>query len=214
MKKQKILKQLNFVIALILIIITLIITVIINSIQLHKLENAAENVVNTPAPTPDPIINTTTETVVVEKPVEIKQPTAYYNVPLSTEVQDAIFEECDKYHIPYSLIVAMIEKESNFDHKAIGDSGNSLGLMQIQERYHKDTMISLGCSDLLDPIDNVRTGIYLVHTLLQKDNGVQWALMAYNGGESYATKKINNGVITNYAIDILTRSFELEYNLY
>jgi soluble lytic murein transglycosylase-like protein len=159
----------------------------------------------------EPVIITETqvETQIVEKPVEY-QSTIYYTVPLASDVQDVIFEECEKYNIPHSLIISIINQESKYDWTAIGDSGKSYGLMQIQKRYHEETMISLGCSDLLNPIDNVKTGISIIHTLLEKGKGVEWALMAYNGGESYANKKIKSGIVTSYATNILARAMELE----
>ena len=185
--------------ALILVCVIMLGIIITGIIYIIKLKNT------------EPVIITETQiqTQTVEKPVEY-QSTVYYTVPLAADVQDVIFEECKKYNIPPSLIIAMIDQESKYDWTAIGDSGKSYGLMQIQKGYHQETMISLGCSDLLNPIDNVKTGISIMHTLLEKGKGVEWALMAYNGGESYANKKIKSGVVTNYATNILARAIELE----
>lgn len=192
-------KQVYFVLALILACVIMFGIIVTNIIHIIKLKNK------------EPVIITETQVKTVEiiKPSD-SQSVIYYTVPLSTEVQDVIFEECEKYNIPHSLIIAMIEQESQYDWTAIGDSGKSYGLMQIQKGYHQETMISLGCSDLLNPIDNVKTGINIIHTLLEKGKGVEWTLMAYNGGESYANKKVKNGIVTNYATNILSRAIELE----
>jgi hypothetical protein len=161
---------------------------------------------------PETIIKTQVQiqTITKEIPVEVTPDTLYYKVTLSQEIQNVIFEECEKYNIPPSLIIAMIEKESDYRENLMGDNNNSYGLMQIQKKYYQDTMLSLGGTDLINPIDNVKTGIYIINNLIQKDKGIRWALMAYNGGESYANKKVNNGEVSNYAITILACSIELE----
>lgn len=201
-QRLKMKKQVRFVFALMLLCVIMLGIIIGNIIHIVKLNNK------------EPIIITDTQVqtqiITKEIPVEIIPETIYYKVSLSTEVQDVIFEECNKYNIPSSLIIAMIEKESDYRENLMGDSGNSYGLMQIQKKYHQETMLSLGGTDLINPIDNVRTGIYIINNLIQKGKGVRWALMAYNGGESYANRKINNGEVSNYVITILARSVELE----
>ena len=136
----------------------------------------------------------------------------YYDVPLDEGVQDHIFMVCEDYGIDPALIVSMIGRESGYREDAVGDSGKSLGLMQIQPRWHKDRMNRLGCDDLLDPYQNVEVGIDLFAELLNQSGSVEWALMAYNGGPTYANKKLAQGKVSEYAqtvmytADGLTRS--------
>lgn len=98
--------------------------------------------------------------------------TSYYNVNLPEYVQDVIFAECEKYGIMPSIVIAMIERESRFDRYAIGDDGRSFGLMQIQPKWHIERMIQMGCTDLFDPIQNVKVGIAILGDLKNQSNSI------------------------------------------
>lgn len=134
----------------------------------------------------------------------------FYDIPLSEELQMHIFYECDGYNIAPSIIIAWIEHESDFNASAIGDNGNSFGLMQIQPKWHQERMQRLGCTDLLDPYQNVTVGINIVAELKDKNPDLYWVLMAYNGGEDYATRKIKAEDYSDYAVEITQRASELE----
>lgn len=146
---------------------------------------------------------TLTETIIT--PIETEPPKQiYYNVNLSAEVQDVIFAECERYGINPAIVIAMIERESRFNANAIGDNGNSFGLMQIQPRWHSKRMEKLGCNDLLDPIQNIKVGIDYLGELYNRYGNIEKALVAYNKG-SYT------GTITNYATSIMARANEVCY---
>ncbi len=161
---------------------------------------------------PETMVEVTTEeteyipAVTEETTIAVVEPstTSYYNVNLPTEIQDVIFTECEKYAIPPSIVVAMIERESTFNPNAIGDNGNSFGLMQIQPRWHSGRMAKLGCTDLLDPIQNVTVGIDFLGELYIRYGDIRLALTAYNTGN------INNG-LNGYAIAVMARANEVEY---
>lgn len=148
------------------------------------------------------------------EPVEAPEPeivpeVVYFDVPLDEGLQDHIFAVCEEYEIEPELIISMIYRESTYNIEAIGDSGRSLGLMQIQPRWHKDRMNKLGCDDLLDPYQNVMVGTDLMSELLNQRGSVEWALMAYNGGPSYANKMVKAGKVSEYAREIIAMSDEL-----
>lgn len=142
--------------------------------------------------------------------VESVEKVRFYAVPLSEELQIHIFEECEKHNIAPAIIIAMIERESDFDASNIGDKGNSLGLMQIQPKWHQERMNRLGCTDLLDPFQNVTVGIDIVASLKAKNPDLYWVLMAYNGGQAYANRRIESGNISEYALGIVEMASELE----
>lgn len=119
-------------------------------------------------------------------------------VPLEEELQLHIADLCEEYHIQPELVLAVIEQESQYNPEAIGDSGNSLGLMQIQPRWHSERMQQLGCDDLFDPYQNVTVGIDILAEKLAKGS-TEWALMAYNGGNQYADAMQARGVVSEYA---------------
>lgn len=135
--------------------------------------------------------------------------TLYFDVPLDRDLQDHIFKLCEERDIDPALIVSMIWKESRFDADIVGDSGRSLGLMQIQPRWHGARMERLGCTDLLDPYQNVTVGIDIVDGLIDSNMGIEWTLMAYNGGANYANKKRNAGVVSDYAKTVLAHAQSL-----
>lgn len=135
--------------------------------------------------------------------------TRYFDVNLSKDVQKYIFELCGKKNIDPATVIAMIERESNYDETAIGDNGDSLGLMQIQPRWNRERMEKLNCHDLLDPYQNVTVGVDYLSELLSYDNSLEWVLMAYNGGYAYANEKMNEGIVSDYALTILSTSEKL-----
>lgn len=147
----------------------------------------------------EPITEPETEAI-TESPSTV----SYYNVNLSVEVQECIITECGKYNIPPEIIIAMIERESRFNANAIGDNGNSFGLMQIQPYWHSQRMAKLGCTNLLDPIQNVKVGIDLLGELYNRYGNIGLALTAYNTGN------IKNG-LNNYAKAIIARANEDYY---
>lgn len=165
--------------------------------------------------TKNPTTETENPTAETEKPTaETKNPTktevTYFDVPLSEDLQDYIFELCESYDIDPAVIVAVIWKESSYRVSVMGDNGRAYGLMQIQPRWHKDRMKRLGVDDLLDPYQNVLVGIDYLSELYHKKDSIKWALMAYNGGPDYATKKLKAGEISSYASSVLKKAKELE----
>lgn len=133
----------------------------------------------------------------------------YFDVPLDEGLQDHIFEVCEKYDVDPSVVVAIIRKESTFRDGRVGDNGRSYGLMQIQLKWHKERMVKLGCTDLLDPYQNITVGVDYLAELIHKDKGLAWALMAYNGGPSYANKQVKAGNVSSYARVVMADSENL-----
>lgn len=123
----------------------------------------------------------------------------YFDCPLSHELQDFIADLCEDHHIDPAIVIAMIDKESSYNSDAKGDKGKSLGLMQIQPRWHSERMERLSCGNLLDPYHNVTVGIDFLGELVRKyDGNMNMALMAYNAGASGAYKHwFSKGVYEN-----------------
>ena len=149
------------------------------------------------------------------EPVEAPEPeivpeVVYFDVPLDEALQEHIIATCEEYGVEPELIVGMIYKESTYNIEAIGDGGNSYGLMQIQPKWHKDRMSKLSCEDLLDPYQNVTVGVDLISELLDQRGSVEWALMAYNGGPSYANDMVKAGKVSEYVEIVLGKMDELK----
>ena len=137
-------------------------------------------------------------------PKVVKEPVLKYwdSVPLDAHLQNYIVETSDTYGIAPEIVMAMIERESEFDITNIGDEGNAYGLMQIWPKWHYQRMQSLGCTDLLDPYHNVTVGIDYLAELAKKYGDMGKALTAYNRG-SY------EGTITEYAKAVLAAAERL-----
>lgn len=119
---------------------------------------------------------------------------------------------CKQNDVPYALVLALIEHESGYEFDKVGDGGRSKGYMQIYEKCHTDRMQRLGCTDLMNPYQNVRVGIDFLSYLLKKYGTVQDALAAYNYGEKGAREHLwSNGVyIYSYNTAIMQRMKEIE----
>lgn len=143
-------------------------------------------------------------------PSEAEDDVKYFDVPLSEDLQDYIFELCKKYKIDPALVIALIKRESNFKSDIISYSGSSYGLMQINKKWHIERMKKVGCTDLLDPYQNVTVGIDLLAELYRANNSTEWVLMAYNKGYSYANQAIAEGSVSEYAQSIIDNSKSLE----
>lgn len=127
----------------------------------------------------------------------------YFDVPLDKDLQDYIVDICEERGINPRVAFAMMKCESGFRTDAVGDGGNSLGLMQIQPRWHYARMEKLGCDNLLDPYQNVTVGLDLFGDLLKHYGSVEHTLMAYNGGGSYANEMIAAGRVSTYVTRVL-----------
>lgn len=121
------------------------------------------------------------------------------------EICDSLYPDVDPY-----LIRSMVQQESDYRADIIGDNGKSFGLMQIQPRWNRERMDSLGVEDLLDPYSNLLVGISLMDYLLKTCPTVEYALMQYNGGPTYALKMYNAGKVSGYATEVLDRFEKLK----
>lgn len=147
-----------------------------------------------------------------ELPVEYQkvERKTYFDVPLDYDLQDHIFEVCEKYGVDPAVVFAVIWTESSFTTENVGDGGDSIGLMQIQPKWHQKTANELGCPDLYNPYHNVVVGTRLLAGYLSSGRGIEYALMVYNGGASYANRMMAAGEVSGYAQKVLRRTGELK----
>ena len=134
-----------------------------------------------------------------------------YDVPLSSELQLYISDLCDRYGVDMPLVLAVIGQESNYNAGALGDDGNSIGLMQIQPQHHQGRMDKLGVTDLTDPYQNVTVGINLLAELIGENKGTEWAVTAYNAGAGTADHNRAIGTRSEYAESVMMLMEEIEW---
>lgn len=140
-----------------------------------------------------------------------------YDVPLSEDLQLYIISLCEGKNIDPAIVFAMIWRESRFNPSSVGDNGNSLGLMQIQPRWHSGLMAEFGCDDLLDPYQNVTIGIAILAGHVNYYNGnVEMGVMAYNAGKAGAYNAyFSKGVYSSpYSQSVMEKAEELRSGSY
>ena len=83
-----------------------------------------------------------------------------------------------------NIVKAIIKEESNGNPNAVGDGGESIGLMQIQPKHHKKRMEELGIVSLFDPQENIIVGCNILAELYDKYGNYEDALSVYNSGNT------------------------------
>ena len=138
----------------------------------------------------------------------------YYNIPLSHNLQEFIYEICVDEGVPVTLVLAMIEAESGFNPEIIS-STNDYGLLQINKVNHEWLKKHYRTADMLNPYQNVFCGIKIIGTFIKKyNNDYNKALMAYNMGDYGAKKAWQNGITsTKYSTKILDLMNKYEEDL-
>lgn len=135
----------------------------------------------------------------------------YYDIPLSRELQDYIFSITEQYSVPAEVVIAIIERESDYRPHVTGLAGEQ-GLMQIHPINHEWLSEELGITDYYDPEQNILAGTYLLSRLFNKYDTATEALMCYNCGETGAKRLWTKGITeTEYTVSILSFIETLEY---
>lgn len=184
-----------FLIALALVVIVLL-------IDIHV---SGQSVEVTYEPTTEAITAETTEYINehTEDSTEATEPSSgLYDVPLDSELQLHIISEAVEHDIDPAIILAMAYKESTYRTDAVGDGGDSYGLLQVQPRWHYKRMQKLGCMDLLDPYQNVTVAVDYLAEQIARYGDLAKGLTAYNKGH-YA------GTITSYAKTVMAMAKEM-----
>lgn len=172
-----------------LLMVSLIITIIVTN-KIYAL---------TIAPANKPI---EVETQIVETKVEVLKTQTYYNVPLDKELQDYIREECIDAELDMELVLAIMKVESDFNPKVISSTGD-FGLMQVNKINFEEIERELGLTNMLDPYQGAKAGIYLLSKLKWNESEHQM-LMAYNIGVAGAQKLWEQGIYeTDYSKKVL-----------
>ena len=120
------------------------------------------------------------------------------DIPLDGETQAYLRAACEESGVTYELALAVIWKETGYQN-ITGDSGNSIGYMQVQPQWHQERMNRLGVDDLADPYGNFRVGCDYLAELMRKYD-TDKALTAYNTGKPGSS---------SYATDVLAKCHEL-----
>lgn len=127
---------------------------------------------------------------------------------LDPEIQWAIFTEvCGQDPDAFCALMAIACTESRYTADLVGDDGKSVGMMQINTKWHTDRMEALGVTDLTDPVQCAAVALdYLQELARTTESGFNdHALyMAYNMGPSGARRAQAAGITsTDYTEAVL-----------
>ncbi|MBQ8331091.1 MAG: lytic transglycosylase domain-containing protein [Clostridia bacterium] len=137
---------------------------------------------------------TTAKFIVVEEPIEECEPDRqYYDIPLSTELQDYIFDITEYYDVPAEVVIAIIQQESSYRPAVEGQAGE-LGYMQIHPINFERLSETLHITDFTDPKQNIHCGVFLLSELFEKYDTTTEVLMCYNCGERGAKRLWDKGI--------------------
>jgi len=124
--------------------------------------------------------------------------------------QEFTYYLCSGYNLDFTLVMAMIQHESNFDPTVISKT-NDYGYMQINEINHSWLTETLGVTDFLDPYQNIRAGVFVLRKLFERYQDVNMVLMAYNMGEDAASRLWEKGIYsTKYTEQVL--NYQQQFN--
>ncbi len=109
----------------------------------------------------------------------------------------AIMEESRRYRLDPLFVLAVIETESTYYHRARSRKG-ARGLMQIRYFVGKDLAREIGIrwrgsKTLYDPVVNVKLGVYYLARLIERFGAIDIALAAYNYGPTYISRLMARG---------------------
>ena len=101
---------------------------------------------------------------------------------------------CWEYGVDYEMVKAVIQTESDWNHKAVSTSG-AIGLMQVLPSTAKSEF-NTPKQDLFDPYVNVTVGIKYLSKLNEQFDDLDATLTAYSHGPT-VTKKYSDSYISN-----------------
>lgn len=101
---------------------------------------------------------------------------------------------CWEYGVDYEMVKAVIQTESDWNHKAVSTSG-AIGLMQVLPSTAMSEF-QTPKEDLFDPYVNVTVGIKYLSKLNEHFDDLDATLTAYSHGPT-VTKKYSDNYISN-----------------
>ncbi len=122
------------------------------------------------------------------------------DIPLEAETQWAIFEACEYDPGLFCFLMAIGQHESRFNPDTQGDGGDSLGVFQINTRWHTGRMEALGVTDLTDTAQCAAVALDYLRELVSRygfEPESHELCLAYNMGPSGARKALADGITSN-----------------
>ena len=129
---------------------------------------------------------------------------------LPVDLQEYTYYICQHSGVDFALVMAVMYTESGFDSEAVSDTGDC-GLMQINEINLAELTDKLMITDITDPYQNIRSGVYLLGGYVAKYDDPARVLMAYNMGDYGSSTLWGEGIHTTaYTEKVLTKYREFK----
>jgi Transglycosylase SLT domain len=108
-----------------------------------------------------------------------------------------VVDYCDQYGVPVNLYLGLLRQESAFNPYAKSETG-AMGLSQIVPSTARAIAHQLHVEDydMYNIQDNIRFGVYYLHTLLDTFSNESLALQAYNAGPNFVQRWLHSEVMT------------------
>lgn len=126
---------------------------------------------------------------------------------MAADLQAWTYAHCTEVGVDPYIVMAVCERESCCIANIMGDGGRAYGMMQIHTVWVRDKMAAHGYSDadMLMAEPNITIGVEILQGYIEQGHGIEWALMAYNGGPSMA----GTPATQEYARWVIARADEL-----
>ena len=105
---------------------------------------------------------------------------------------------CWEYGVDYEMVKAVIQTESDWNHRAVSTSG-AIGLMQVLPSTARSEF-NTPKQDLFDPYVNVTVGIKYLSKLNDRFDDLESTLTAYSHGPTATTKYSPTYVNNNFYV--------------
>lgn len=150
---------------------------------------------------------TETETELIEPQTEPYTIFPLTDSMMAADLQAWTYAHCTEVGVDPYIVMAVCERESCCIANIMGDSGRAYGMMQIHTVWVRDKMAAHGYSDadMLMAEPNITIGVEILQGYIEQGHGIEWALMAYNGGPSMA----GTPATQEYAAWVMNRADEL-----
>ena len=107
---------------------------------------------------------------------------------LDFDLQCHLIAVCEEYGVPQNVALGVIQAESSFT--ATAANGSCYGYMQINSINSEWLSEKIGVTDLTDPYQNIRSGVFILSDLYGKYGDWHKALICYNYGEGGAQEHV------------------------
>ena len=131
-----------------------------------------------------------------------------HKYPQFSNIVEAVYSKGKEFNVDPSLILGIIQVESNFNPTAISNAG-AYGLMQINKNVWEKEL-SINNNAIFDIDYNIDLGLKILKRYLKVSNGdLRRALHLYNNGYKYNNTKYPSLVINTSFVKSQDSSFNL-----